>query len=80
LENISPMPAALKREGLSRCMALACGVWGWDAERFWRATPFDIVMISGGLQILRGGNDFGAEDAEVLRALLDKKVSEHGLR
>ena len=66
------MPAALKRDWLNRCMGLACGAWGWPVEQFWRATPLDIVFIVEGMNGVRGKNDFSADDAKDLRALLDK--------
>ncbi|MBI3419255.1 MAG: phage tail assembly chaperone [Proteobacteria bacterium] len=75
-----PAASAAEKDGVARCMGLACGVWGWSPEVFWRATPFDLGLICEGLRLLqKNPENFSDEDALQLRALLEKETVKHGL-
>jgi hypothetical protein len=52
-------------------MGLACGVWGWSADDFWRATPFDLGFAFRGYQKLHGQAGLSAEDLQELKNLLE---------
>ncbi len=67
------MAAASKpKDWLPSAMGLACGMWGWSPEDFWKSTPADMNLVLAGLKAARPRGDFDAGDVEDLQALIRK--------